>query len=90
MLAFIKWVLLTICNVLPDSPFSQSINSMNFDQSFLEYINWFLPIDIGGNIFVGWVACIIAYIVFRIIYKIVIQLLLKKFVAGIAALGEFI
>ena len=90
MLAFIKWVLLAICNVLPDSPFQQSIDSLNFDQSFLEYLNWFLPIDIAGNIFVGWIACIIAYIVFRLIYKIVVQLLLNKFLACIAALGSFI
>ncbi len=87
MIAFIKWVMITICSILPDSPFADMIDSLYFNQSFLEYLNWFLPVDIVGNMFVSWVACILIFIMFRIIWKLIIDILMKKFLGTISTVA---
>lgn len=67
MFAFIKWLITTIYNLLPDSPFSQMIDNMELNQDFMQYLNWFLPIDIIGTMLLAWLDCILFYIVFRLV-----------------------
>lgn len=90
MISLIKWVLITICNVLPESPFTNLIDNLYFNPTYLKYLNWFLPIDLVGTMFTAWVSCILVYIVFRIIWKIIVNIILKKLVGGVASLAKLL
>lgn len=81
MLAIIKWIIISLFNLLPDSPFSQMLDSMEVDSSYLQYMNWFLPFDYIGYIMLAWIDCILAYIAFLLIRRIVFNFILGKIIA---------
>lgn len=89
MIALIKWVVLVIFNILPDSPFQQMLGQLSVEGDFLEYLNWFLPLDIVGNMMLAWLDCMLLYLVFKIVWKIVVGILLSKF-KGLASLLSFV
>lgn len=78
MIALLKWVVMTIYNILPDSPFPQMVDNLNLHQDFMQYLNWFLPLDIVGNMILAWLDCMLLYFLFVIIKKIVFNLIIKK------------
>lgn len=88
MFAFIKWLITTIYNLLPESPFSQMIDNLNLNQDFMQYLNWFLPLDIVGNMMLAWLDCILAYIVFRLVAWIM-KTLVKLFIQIMAEFAAF-
>lgn len=85
MIKLIKWVVLVIFNLLPDSPFQTMIDQLSVDGNILQYLNWFLPLDIVGNMMLAWLDCMLAYILFKIIWMIVKTFLLSK----LKLLGSF-
>lgn len=85
MIKLIKWVVLVIFNLLPDSPFQTMIDQLSVDGDILQYLNWFLPLDIVGNMMLAWLDCMLAYILFKIIWMIVKAFLLSK----LKLLGSF-
>lgn len=85
MIKLIKWVVLVIFNLLPDSPFQTMIDQLSVDGDILQYLNWFLPLDIVGNMMLAWLDCMLAYILFKIIWMIVKTFLLSK----LKLLGSF-
>ncbi len=78
MIALLKWVVMTIYNILPDSPFPRMVENLNLHQDFMQYLNWFLPLDIVGNMILAWLDCMLLYLLFVIIKKIVFNLIIKK------------
>lgn len=89
MINLIKWVVLVLFNLLPDSPFSLMLDQLSVEGDFLVYLNWFLPLDIIGNMMLAWLDCLIAYILFRIVCKILITFILSKFKA-LLGIGVFL
>lgn len=85
MIAIIKWVVLTLYNILPDSPFTQMIENLQLQQDFLQYLNWFLPIDIMGNMMLAWLDCILLYVLFHFVAKLMTAIVS----AFIKSIGEF-
>lgn len=83
MIKIIKWLLLTLFNILPDSPFSQVAEELELQQDVLQYMNWFLPLDIVGNMFLAWLDCILLYVLFHIIVQI-LKSVIKTIIQGIA------
>lgn len=77
---------MTIYNVLPDSPFANMAEDMNLDRNFLQYLNWFLPLDIAGNMILAWLDCLLAYIVFKIVWTIIVKIIIKKIAGAISIL----
>lgn len=71
MITILKWIVLTLYNILPDSPFTGMVENLELQQDFLEYLNWFLPIDIMGNMMLAWLDCILLYVLFYLIAKLV-------------------
>ena len=88
MFAFIKWLIMTIYNLLPDSPFQQMIENMELNQTYMEYVNWFLPIDIIGVMMLAWLDCILIYIVFRLVLWIMTKLV-TLFISLVGNFAEF-
>lgn len=88
MIALIKWVVLVIFNLLPDSPFQKMLDGLSIDRTYLQYLNWFLPLDIVGNMMLAWLDCMLLYLVFKIVWFIVKSLLLSK-LKGIASIVSF-
>ena len=83
MIALIKWVVLTIFNILPDSPFTHMVDELELNRDFLQYVNWFLPLDIVGNMILAWLDCLLLYVVFFIVWKII------KLLIGLKLKGAF-
>lgn len=89
MIALIKWVIVTISNILPDSPFTHMVDELELNRDFMQYLNWFLPLDIVGNMILAWLDCILLYVIFFIIWKI-IKLLIGLKLKGIFSAFKFI
>lgn len=70
MINIIKWIVLTLYNILPDSPFRQMVEHLELQQDYLQYMNWFLPIDIIGNMMLAWLDCVLLYVLFHMISKL--------------------
>lgn len=81
MINLIKWLILTIYNILPDSPFQSMVDSLDIDYTYMQYLNWFLPVDIAANMFLAWLDCILVYVVFSF------AIYLAKKIAGIIIKG---
>lgn len=83
MIALLKWVVMTVYNILPDSPFQQMVENLALEQDFMQYLNWFLPIDIAGNMMLAWVDCMLVYIIFEIVKTIIFKIIIKKIASAI-------
>lgn len=90
MIKLIKWVLLTIISLLPDSPFTSVIDNLTMDGFTLEYLNWFLPLDIAAVMVLAWVQCMGLYLVFVILKEIIVKLILKKITGLIGVVGSIL
>lgn len=88
MLTIIKWLILTVYNILPDSPFAVMVEEMELNQNFLQYLNWFLPLDIVGNMMLAWLGCIIAYFIYKLVMQIV-KIIVKLYLTSKNILGFF-
>ena len=84
MIALIKWVVMTIYNILPNSPFTHMVDELELDRDFLQYVNWFLPLDIVGNMILAWLDCLLAYIVFKLVATIIFKIIIKKIATAIS------
>lgn len=78
MITLIKWVLWVLINILPDSPFQSMASQLSIDSGMLQYLNWFLPLDIIGNIMLAWLDCMLLYLVFKIVWKLIVGFLFSK------------
>lgn len=88
MLTIIQWLILTVYNLLPDSPFASMVEDMELNQNFLQYLNWFLPLDIIGNIMLAWLGCMLAYFIYKLVVQIV-KIIIKLYLSSKNILGFF-
>lgn len=87
MITLIKWVVLVIFNLLPDSPFQTMLDGLSIDRTYLQYLNWFLPLDIMGNMMLAWLDCMLMYLVFKIVWNILVGFLLSKLKGWVGTIG---
>lgn len=80
MINFIKIIILKIFSMFPDSPFSEYIDGM--DMSYMQYINWILPVDICINIFLAWTACMMAVFVLILLKQYIFDRLIDFIVSA--------
>ena len=79
MLNLIKMLLMAVFELLPDDPFR--------DVDFLPTLNWFVPFDICSTMLLGWLDCIVAYYVFILVKKVVLDYVIdlaKNFTGALA------
>lgn len=89
MLNLIRMLFMAVFELLPDDPFREVIDGIVYDVDFLPTLNWFVPFDICSEMLLGWLDCILAYYVFIVVKKIVLDYVigLAKSVTGAFAGG---
>ncbi len=89
MLNLIKMLLMAVFELLPDDPFREVIDGIVYDVDFLPTLNWFVPFDICSTMLLGWLDCMVAYYVFIVVKKIVMDYIigLAKNLTGALAGG---
>ncbi|MCI8357381.1 MAG: hypothetical protein HFI51_04425 [Lachnospiraceae bacterium] len=90
MIKLIKWILLTIIGLLPDSPFTGIIGELSASELPLDYFNWFLPVDIVLVLIQAWISCMGLYLIFVIVKEIIVKLILKKITGLIGIVGSIL
>lgn len=61
--------LLSVVNLLPDSPFL-FLDEMEVPATvIMGYVNWFIDFQAIVNITVAWVGCVLGWYVYRTIFK---------------------
>lgn len=77
-----KTVVEKIYDILPNSPFHEMYESVDMSfGDFIPYMNWFVPFDICFKIMSVWLGCIVSYYVFKLIWKIVFDVVIGKLIA---------
>lgn len=71
MISLIKMIIISVFNLLPNSPFQQMFDSLMLDWDFMQYLTWFLPFDICANMMLAWLDCMLVYYVFMLSKKVI-------------------
>lgn len=79
MLDIFQAFFLKLYDLLPESPFQGFLTTL--EPKYLAYLNWFIPFDIFLQMTSDWLACILAYYLFRMVYKIVVDFIIGKILA---------
>ena len=90
MIKLIKWILLTIIGLLPNSPFTSVIDGLSDNVFPLEYLNWFLPLDIAAVMLLAWVQCMGLYLIFVMVKEVIVKLILKKITGLVGVVGSIL
>lgn len=86
MFKIIEVIVIEIFNLLPDSPFRTMIDGVVYEVDFLPTLNWFLPFDICSQLTLAWLECILAYYLFAMVKKIVMDYLIGQIFSKISIL----
>ncbi len=85
MMNFIKILLLKIFGLFPDSPFTDQ--AADIDVTYLQYLNWFFPLDFCLNLTLIWVNCMLLVLVLKILIKLLWDKLISKLMTFVSFLG---
>lgn len=80
ILALISLIISSLYAILPTSPVQEAITGINMDADILAYLNWFIPFDNARDITLVWLNCILAYYVFMLVKKIVMDYIIGKLI----------
>ena len=83
ILNLVKIVILGLFSILPDSPFGDYFDTLEF--AYYEYLNWFLPLDVCVEIFRAWLACVVIYFIWIAILKKIVLILVNKVLPAVIA-----
>lgn len=75
MISLIKMIVISIFNLLPNSPFQTMFDELMIEWDFMEYLTWFLPFDICANMMLAWLDCMLVYYVFMLTKKIILMVI---------------
>lgn len=78
ILALLSLIITALYAILPTSPIQQAVSEMDMDVNMLAYLNWFIPFDNARAITLIWLNCILAYYVFTLVKKIVMDYIIGK------------
>ncbi len=83
MLKLLSLLILALYAILPTSPVQKALADMEtgMDANMLAYLNWFIPFDNARDITLVWLNCILAYYVYQMVKKIVMDYIIGKLLA---------
>lgn len=83
MLKLLSLLILALYAILPTSPIQKALADMEtgMDANMLAYLNWFVPFDNARDITLVWLNCILAYYVYQMVKKIVMDYIIGKLLA---------
>lgn len=83
-------ILAVACNFLPDSPFKSYLNGgvLSALQSYMKYINWFLPVKEVISVLELWVACVLQYFLWEFIQKCMNSVASNSSTSGLTSVGK--
>ena len=83
MLKLLSLLILALYAILPTSPIQKALADLEtgMDTNMLAYLNWFVPFDNARDITLLWLNCILAYYVYQMVKKIVMDYIIGKLLA---------
>ena len=83
MLKLLSLLILALYAILPTSPVQKALADMEtgMDANMLAYLHWFVPFDNARDITLVWLNCILAYYVYQMVKKIVMDYIIGKLLA---------
>ena len=83
MLKLLSLLILALYAILPTSPVQKALADMEtgMDANMLAYLNWFVHFDNARDITLVWLNCILAYYVYQMVKKIVMDYIIGKLLA---------
>ncbi len=80
MLNLFSLVIMALYAILPTSPIQSALEDASIEGDVLGWLNWFIPFDIASIITLAWLACILAYYLYVIVRKIIMQYIIGKMI----------
>lgn len=80
MLKLISLVIMALYAILPSSPIQKALTEAEMDADILGWLNWLIPFDNARTITLLWLDCIIAYYIFVLVKKIVMDYIIGKLI----------
>lgn len=78
MLKLLSILIIALYSILPNSPIQTALSDMEMGADILGWLNWFIPFDIARNITLVWLSCILAYYVYVMVKKIIMDYIVGK------------
>ncbi len=88
MMSILYMIIEWVFSILPDSPFQSVVDGIVYEVDFLPQLNWFVPFDTCGDIFIVWLDCIVVYYVFVLVKKVVMDYLINIFMSAASVVGK--
>lgn len=85
MINLIRIILIKILGLFPDSPFTEL--ALEADVIYIQYLNWFLPLDTCLNLMLVWVDCMLLLLVLKMLFKLLWDVLISKLMTFVPFLG---
>lgn len=80
MFQLLKFLITSLYNILPSSPFSGIADGLN-RFGFLSYLNWFIPFDVFSSLMIKW--CVVVAVIYQFdIIKGIVNGIIKKLTGG--------
>lgn len=83
ILALLSLIITALYAILPTSPIQNALAGIEaeMDVNILGMLNWFVPFDNARDITLLWLNCILAYYVFTLVKKVVMDYIIGKLLA---------
>lgn len=78
MLKLLSILIIALYNILPTSLIQTALAEMEISADILGWLNWFIPFDIARTITLAWLSCILAYYVYMMAKKIIMDYIIGK------------
>lgn len=78
MLKLLSILIIALYSILPTSPIQSALAGAEMSAEILGWLNWFIPFDVARNITLAWLSCILAYYVYMMVKKIIMDYIIGK------------
>ena len=73
MLKLLSIVIMALYAILPTSPIQKALEDASIEGELLGWLNWLIPFDLASKITLIWLGCIVAYYIYILVRKIVME-----------------
>lgn len=77
MLNLLSIFIMALYAILPTSPIQNALEDASIDGEILGWLNWLIPFDVASTISLVWLGCILAYYLYELVRKIVIEYIVE-------------
>lgn len=78
MLKLLSILIIALYSILPTSPIQTALADMEMGADILGWLNWFIPFDNARIITLAWLSCVLAYYVYIMVKKIIMDYIIRK------------